>query len=277
MRLLERNNAGKFTFTKDYLGQDNIPSYAIFSHTWKDGQEVTFDDLLNDTGKEKVGYEKIRFCAQQAERDGLRYFWVDTCCINKADSVELQDAINSMFRWYQDAAMCYVYLSDVRIAEQDASGEVSESIWEPDFRKSRWFTRGWTLQELLAPRVVKFFSQEGQLLGDKRTLERHIHDITGIDSPAIRGTHLSTFSVEERLSWANSRQTTRREDKAYSLLGLFGIHMLPNYGEGEEHAFERLLRKIEKSSKSLPLHQQVSSQDRNIPPDLAGDGGVSRG
>lgn len=274
MRLLERKDAGKFSLTKDFLGDDKIPSYAIFSHTWKDGQEVTYDDLLNDTGKNKEGYEKIRFCAEQADRDGLRYFWVDTCCINKADSVELQDAINSMYRWYQAAAVCYVYLTDVSTAGQAEGSQLSELILEPAFRKSRWFTRGWTLQELLAPRNVKFFSYEGRQLGDKTTLERYIHEITGIAIPALRGTSLSVFSVDERLSWTKNRQTTRREDKAYSLLGIFGIYMLPNYGEGEEHAFERLLRKIEKSSKDLLSPQQESVQVGNTQPGLAR---VSRG
>ncbi|KAF2174746.1 HET-domain-containing protein [Zopfia rhizophila CBS 207.26] len=277
MRLLECNTVGKFSLTKEFLGDDKVPPYAILSHTWKHGQEVTFDDLMNDTGKSKAGYDKIRFCAQQAEREGLHYFWVDTCCINKADSVELQDAINSMFRWYQDAAICYVYLSDVPTAEQRASSGFSEFAWEPAFRESRWFTRGWTLQELLAPRTVKFFSQEGQQLGDKTTLKRQIYEITGITIPALQGTPLCEFSVEERLSWQKDRQTTRKEDKAYSLLGIFSIYMLPNYGEGEENAFKRLLKKIEKSSKDL-LHQQASIQVCRIQPDMVGDvEGASKG
>ncbi|KAF2195847.1 HET-domain-containing protein, partial [Zopfia rhizophila CBS 207.26] len=150
---------------------DTIPPYAILSHTWKEGQEVTWKDLMDGTGKSKIGYDKIRFCGQQAERDGLRYFWVDACCINKSNHVELQEAINSMFRWYQNAAKCYVYLSDVSAAKRKASDEVSKSTWEPAFRESRWFTRGWTIQELLAPHSVEFFSREGKQLGNKRTLE----------------------------------------------------------------------------------------------------------
>ena len=115
------------------------------------------------------------------------------------------------------------------------------------FRESRWFTRGWTLQELLAPDSVEFFSREGNRLGDKKTLAREIHEITGIAAQAVRGTSLSEFDIDERLSWAESRQTRRSEDEAYSLLGIFDVHMTPIYGEGRDDAFKRLLRKIAKN------------------------------
>jgi len=264
MRLLECNSGGKFSLTKDLIGDDEIPSYAILSHTWE-GQEVTFNDLMYGTGKSKAGYGKIQFCGQQTERDGLRYFWVDTCCIDKSNHVELQEAINSMFRWYQNATKCYVYLSDVSIAKRKANYKLSKFTWELAFQESRWFTRGWTLQELLAPPSVEFFSQEGQQLGDKRALERQIHEKTGIAISALRGTPLCEFSVEERLSWAKSRQTTRKEDKAYSLLGIFGIFMSLIYGEGEENAFERLRTKIDKLLKGLPQQQasvQINKEDQ---------------
>jgi hypothetical protein len=121
MRLLrvERDSAGQLSLTKDFIG-DNIPKYAILSHTWgADVEEVIFQDLMNRTGENKSGYKKIDFCRDQAERDGLRYFWVDTCCIDKANSTELAEAINSMFRWYRNAAKCYVYLSDVSTNDLD--------------------------------------------------------------------------------------------------------------------------------------------------------------
>ena len=159
MRLLLHSNTGEFSLTTDLVGDDTIPPYAILSHTWKEGEEATFKDLMDGTGKSKTGYDKIRFCGQQAKRDGLQHFWVDTCCIDKSNHVELQEAINSMFRWYQKAAKCYVYLSDVSITKRRANDECFEYTWEPAFRESRWFTRGWTLQELLAPRSVEFFSQ----------------------------------------------------------------------------------------------------------------------
>jgi hypothetical protein len=246
MRLLERKNDGEFTLTKDIF--DNIPHYAILSHTWgADTEEVTFRDLTDGTGKDKTGYSKIRFCGEQAWHDGLQYFWVDTCCIDKSNNTELAEAINSMFRWYQRAAKCYVYLSDVPTRKQKASDTSVEFTWESSFRDSRWFTRGWTLQELLAPRSVEFFSRHGKRLGDKETLKRHIHEITGISISALKGAPLSQFEVEERLSWAENRQTARVEDKAYSLLGMFGIHLPLIYGEGKGHAFKRLKKEIQNS------------------------------
>ncbi|KAF7513224.1 hypothetical protein GJ744_010620 [Endocarpon pusillum] len=255
MRLLEYTDEDGLALTKDFIGEDKIPPYAILSHVWEDGQEVTFTDVSDGIGKDKTGYSKIRFCKQQAGNDGLQYFWVDTCCIDKTNHVELQGAINSMFRWYQDAEKCYVYLSDVWTKKRKASDNISESTWENAFRGSRWFTRGWTLQELLAPRSVEFFSREGKKLGNKSTLERQIHEITGIDILALRGTPLSKFGIDERLSWAKNRQTTWKEDRAYSLLGLFGIYMPLIYGEGEENAFKRLRKKINRPIDSAPQQQ----------------------
>jgi hypothetical protein len=250
MRLLERNSAGEFTLTKDFVGDEEVPPYAILSHTWgPDTEEVTFEDLINGTGKDKTGYNKIRFCGEQARRDGYQYFWVDTCCINKANNNELSEAINSMFRWYHNAVKCYAYLSDVSTTKRKASDQSAEFTWELAFRDSRWFTRGWTLQELLAPGSVEFFSQEGKRLGDKRTLERQIYEITGIAIPALHRASPSQFGVEEILSWAENRQTTRKEDRAYSLLGIFDVYMPLIYGEGEDNAFTRLREQIDKPSK----------------------------
>ena len=257
MRLLHTASDGRPRWTKDYIGDEEIPPYAILSHTWKEGQEVTFDDLkkldntkdVNAEGKE--GYQKIRFCGQQAKHDGLDYFWVDTCCIDKANNTELSEAINSMFRWYQNAKRCYVYLADVTSDTLDGDGESSQR-WKPAFRRSRWFTRGWTLQELLAPKSVEFFSKEGQRLGDKESLQHIIHEITGIPTEALRGSQLSEFRVDERFSWAANRQTTHKEDGAYCLLGIFGIHLPLIYGEGKEKALKRLRREIRESLDDVP-------------------------
>jgi hypothetical protein len=247
MRLLYYNNNGEFSLTQFF---DDIPPYAILSHTWG-LEEVTFKDIMDGTGEDKPGYKKIRFCAQQAADDGLQYFWVDTCCIDKSSSAELQEAINSMFRWYQNAAKCYVYLSDVSIRKRKASHRFSEYTWESAFRSSKWFTRGWTLQELLAPGpdLVEFFSQRGDRLGDKRTLEQQIHEITGITITALRGTPLSQFDVDDRLLWAENRETTREEDKAYSLFGIFDIQIPLLYGEGKNKALKRLREEIDKPLK----------------------------
>ena len=260
MRLLLRSDTGEFSLTKDLVGDDTIPPYAILSHTWgEEAEEVTFEDLANGAGKDKPGYEKIRFCGEQARQDDLQYFWIDTCCINKANYTELSQAINSMFRWYRDAIRCYVYLPDVSNPAFDTNEEYNLRPWESDFRKSRWFERGWTLQELLAPSSVEFFSQERQRLGDKRSLKLQIHEITGITDSALQGAPLSQFSVEERFSWIEHRQTKLEEDKAYSLLGIFDVSMPLIYGEGRKKAFKRLWEEIDNPLKGL-LQQRVSVQ-----------------
>jgi hypothetical protein len=247
MRLLKLDGRGEPSLTKD-LTKD-IPCYAILSHTWgADDDETTFKDLDNGSGKSKAGYSKIRFCGEQAKRDGLQYFWVDTCCIDKSSSAELQEAITSMFCWYRDAAKCYVYLSDVS-ARADYKNSQTLPSWESAFRNSRWFTRGWTIQELLAPKSVQFFSRDEELLGDKKILEQQIHEITGIPVAALRGASLSEFGVDERLQWAENRKTQKKEDKAYCLLGIFNVFMPLMYGEGE-NAFVRLKVEIDGSSRS---------------------------
>jgi hypothetical protein len=242
MRLLQYNNDGEFSLTQFF---DDIPLYAILSHTWGP-EEVTFQDIIDGDGTCKTGFDKIRFCGEQARRDGWQYFWVDTCCIDKSSSAELAEAINSMFRWYQNAVKCYVYLSDVSTKKRKASDSLTEYTWEPAFRSSKWFTRGWTLQELIAPTLVEFFSKGGELLGDKKSLERHICEITRIPSKALRGGPLAEFSATERLSWAGTRQTTREEDMAYSLLGIFDVHMPLIYGEGRANAVGRLQEAIDR-------------------------------
>ncbi|BDD58982.1 hypothetical protein MAP00_004217 [Monascus purpureus] len=224
------------------------PSYAILSHTWGN-DEVTFKDIQEGTAKTKAGYDKIRFCGKTAASHGLDFFWVDTCCIDKSNSTELQEAINSMYRWYRDATRCYVYLSDVSVLNGNESNFSSPPLWQSAFLASRWFTRGWTLQELLAPTSVEFFSQDGQRIGDKRSLEQQIHKRTGIAIQALNGTPLCEFSVDERFKWAETRKTTREEDWAYSLFGIFDIDMRLSYGEGREKAVARLKRKIDKNLK----------------------------
>ena len=245
MRLLQYNNDGDFSLAEFF--ESDIPEYAILSHRWG-AEEVTFKDLIDGRSKSKAGYGKIRFCGEQARRDKLHYFWVDTCCIDKSNAVELQEAINSMFRWYRDANKCYVYLPDVSQSPSD-SADGSKEPWELTFQKSEWFTRGWTLQELIAPASVDFFSKEGELLGNKASLEQHICDVTRIPVNVLQGVPLSEFSVTERMSWAARRETTRKEDQAYSLLGIFDVYMPLIYGEGKEHAFKRLREVINEHSK----------------------------
>ena len=243
MRLLHFNGLGELTWT--VFAQQDIPPYAILSHTWETG-EVSFKDLESNTGKEKAGYRKVLFCGEQAARDRIEHFWVDTCCIDKRDLAELSRSINSMFRWYRKAAKCYVFLSDVS-TPGITNAEAHRSTWEAALRTSRWFSRGWTLQELIAPASVEFFSLQLQWLGDKRSLEQVIHDITGIPVGALQGEPLGNFSVVERMRWTKHRHTTEEEDSAYCLLGIFGVSMVPNYGEGKANALRRLRREIDET------------------------------
>jgi hypothetical protein len=250
MRLLRLEDDGELSLI-EFVG-DDFPSYAVLSHTWgSDDEEVTFNDLVNGAGKSKPGYHKVRFCGKQAANDGLQFFWVDTCCIDKSSSTELSEAINSMFCWYRNAARCYVYLSDVSVGTSSRNDEFSRR-WKPAFKKSRWFTRGWTLQELIAPVLVEFFSVEGERLGDKDSLEKTLHETTGIAIQALRGSPLSYFSTDERMLWAAKRQTKCEEDAAYSLLGIFNIYMPLIYGEGRQKALSRLFKEI-KNNNSIKL------------------------
>jgi hypothetical protein len=248
MRLLHFDSSGRLTSTD--FSRKTIPPYTILSHTWGD-DEFLFEDLVNNTGKRKAGYQKILFCSEQAVRDHLQYFWVDTCCIDKSNLRELSNAINSMFQWYRNAAKCYVFLSDVSTPITDV--QLQQSTWEASFRKSRWFTRGWTLQELIAPTSIAFFSLEHQRLGDKESLEQQLHEITGIPVEVLQGDPLENFSVIERKAWMEGRQTMQEEDIAYSLIGIFDVSMEFRYGEGKERALSRLEEEMKKGTAYISL------------------------
>ncbi|KAF2664317.1 HET-domain-containing protein [Microthyrium microscopicum] len=215
------------------------PPYAILSHTWgDDDDEVTYRDVKDGTGKKKPGYDKISFCAQQASIDNLEFFWIDTCCIQKENLVELSEAITSMFRWYQEAKVCYVSLTDVEYGSDKGHAKRGQP-WEKAFLRSRWFTRGWTLQELIAPSTVQFFSVEGILLGDRHSLSDLICEATGLPVGILKGGSLSDYDPIHKFQWVGTRRTRRGEDMAYSLMGIMGVSLPMNYGEGREHANER--------------------------------------
>ncbi|KAI9703388.1 MAG: hypothetical protein M1820_005860 [Bogoriella megaspora] len=242
MRLLRREDANDYRLTDKLLDRD-LPRYGILSHTWGlENEEVTFEDVGKGAMSEKIGYSKIKFCAEQAAQDGLDHCWIDSCCINRSSSPELSEAIISMFRWYSRAAKCYVYLSDVSAVANGV--QQPQEKWEAAFRASKWFTRGWTLQELLAPKLVEFYSCEGKRLGDRESLKLLIQAITRIDVQALQGVPLSRFDVDDRIAWASRRATKLEEDEAYSLIGMFGVSMGPRYGEGRESALSRLYNKI---------------------------------
>lgn len=247
---------------EEFIG-DNIPAYCILSHTWGP-EEVSFVEIkkpkYREIAKRKAGFSKVQGCCVQAEKDGFEWAWVDSCCIDKRSSAQLSEAINSMFQWYRRSGCCYVYLSDV------PSG--SEAIQM--LKKSKWFTRGWTLQELLAPQDIIIFAQDWIPIGYKATQRGgEIPPISGVRGLGIEGhlfcpnlaNELSTITnipveflvgkrrigqacVAQRMFWASRRRTTRAEDRAYSLMGLFDVSMPVLYGEGLDKAFTRLQCKI---------------------------------
>jgi hypothetical protein len=207
-------------------GVPNIPPYAILSHIWEE-EEVSFQEMSrfnhDVTLEDKKGYKKIKGCCELARKDGYDWVWVDTCCIDKSSSAELSESINSMFRWYKNAQVCYAYLADVPL-KHPLEARLRHLVF-PDthpemapFFKSRWFTRGWTLQELIAPFDLHLFSSGWDQLGTKHSLCDMIERITGISTEVLIIGDISTQSVAQRMCWASSRSTTRVEDVAYSLL-----------------------------------------------------------
>ncbi|KAK5654143.1 hypothetical protein OQA88_7574 [Cercophora sp. LCS_1] len=213
---------------------EETPPYAILSHTWGDG-EVSFQDFQDHAkAREKPGFRKIKFCCEEAYRDGLDWAWVDTRCINKTSSAELSETINSMFRYYQNAILCYAYISD------QFQEPPSEQQGREDLLKSRWFTRGWTLQELIAPSRVVFFDRSWTFIATKRGMAQEISEATGISVDILNHeTVVSRGSAYDRMRWASKRHTTRVEGIAYCLMGIFNVNMALLYGEGK-NAFIRL-------------------------------------
>ncbi|SMR56661.1 unnamed protein product [Zymoseptoria tritici ST99CH_1E4] len=264
MRLL---NVSSFVFTEFH---DHIPPYIAASHRWTT-DECTYKDIRKWRNLQTTGYKKVKsFCeaveqtsettraTEMLKQQNCDWLWIDTACINKTSSAELSESLNSMFQWYANAQACYAFLHDV-----GSLVEYETAIH--DFLKSEWFRRGWTLQELLAPRIVVFFTRSWEVLGHKCSLEvcdkrcdgvgprlnTMIEKVTRIPAEVLRSyaTHGCKYGVEARNAWAADRITTRPEDRAYCLLGLLQVHMVPIYGEGEG-AWDRLEEAIEKKAAS---------------------------
>lgn len=228
---------------------ESVPGgYAILSHVW-DAEEQTFQDTQalciqyqspGGASPRDLASTKVKQSCILAENHGYRWLWNDTCCIDKSSSAELSEAINSMFRYYSLADVCYAYLPDVPSSTRGCYGTGSP------FAESRWHGRGWTLQELVAPSIVLFISREWEYLGSKMDIAPDLETITGIPQ-AVLTMELKpeTFSIAQRMVWASRRRTTRVEDEAYCLMGLFGINMPTLYGEGSR-AFHRLQEEIMK-------------------------------
>lgn len=222
---------------ESFLGTEK-PPYAILSHTWEPEGEILFNDLLLplDQLASKIGFLKVKNTCSRAAQDGYSYVWIDTLCIDKSSSAELSEAINSMFRWYKESAVCYAFLADVYL--------------ECSMPSSRWFTRGWTLQELIAPDEVLFYDMNWCFLGSRRDLASFITSVTKIpkhvlDRPRYQRVEavMQGTSVAQRMIWASARVTTREEDIAYCLMGIFDVNMPLLYGEGQK-AFIRLQEAI---------------------------------
>ncbi|KDR81319.1 hypothetical protein GALMADRAFT_47817, partial [Galerina marginata CBS 339.88] len=225
---------------EEFMDERSCPTYAALSHTWGEG-EVSFQQISTPAAKSMAGYAKITKSCELASQCGFKYVWIDTCCIDKTSSAELSEAINSMYQWYKGARICYAYLSDVPSSD-DPQAENSK------FVRSRWFTRGWTLQELIAPPLLVFYSSDWVDIGTRSSLWNEIKEITGIPYEVLMSrTPASHFCVALRMSWAAKRQTTRVEDAAYSLMGIFDVNMPTLYGEGWR-AFIRLQLEIMKET-----------------------------
>ncbi|KAI0153038.1 HET-domain-containing protein [Xylariaceae sp. FL1272] len=278
MRLLNTS-----TFKLETFIGGRVPPYAILSHTWGE-DEVLFEDIQRAPKKQwktKTGAKKVLKAVQQAAKGGFGYIWIDNCCIDKSSSAELSEAINSMFRWYEQSKVCYVYLSDVPPSASKSRRKLRTQTWKSilPFMRSRWFKRGWT-----APQKVVFFGMTWQTLGTRTSMAEWIHAVTRIDldilydsgsksltDQACRGcsqwpcpkhkwftvpsksVRLKSYSVHTKMVWARNRKTTRPEDRAYSLMGIFGINMPLLYGEEGAHAFLRLQEEIIKTTRDQSI------------------------
>ncbi|KAK3191667.1 hypothetical protein K4F52_002482 [Lecanicillium sp. MT-2017a] len=237
---------------------DATPAYAILSHTWG-SNEVSLQDFtsagpdgVRAAAAHHAGYRKIVAAVHQARQDGHGHIWIDTCCIDKTSSAELTEVINSMYAWYSAAQTCYAYLSDTTVSGADAG---SSDDFEARLRRCRWFTRGWCLQELLAPRRIRFFNDRWCEIGTKASLCGLLARISGVPEAVLASPperDVGDFPVAQRISWIAGRQTTRVEDMAYSLLGILDINMPMLYGEGSK-AFARLQEEIIRKYNDLSI------------------------
>ncbi len=259
---------------------DPFPQYAILSHTWiSPKDEITYQDfkhrkgdIENDIFKQK-GWAKLKRYCDRAVKDGWDWAWMDTCCIDKTNPADTQEAINAMFRWYQNAGICYAYLEDVdvnKVLDRPglANGNLlmdldldtiagKDNVADPTsfphmalrafMIKAKWFTRGWTLQELLAPPYLVFVDHAWRRIGTRESWADEIERASKIEArhlASFNPTDFTLCSIAMRLSWASRRETTVEEDETYSLLGLFGISLPLIYGEGRLRAFNRLQREL---------------------------------
>ena len=259
---------------------DEATKYAILSHRWIDPKEVDYEEMVDlakmdrqeqDEIRGRLGYKKIVDTCKQAKRDGYEWVWVDTCCIDKRSSAELSEAINSMYRWYANAKICYAYLHDL-----DDSFPTRKDVEK--YRNSNgwpeWFSRGWTLQEMIAPQNLQFFNKHWRPIGDKKRFARDLRRITGVPQEIlVNGLEGNRPCVAQIMSWAAYRTTTRVEDRAYSLMGLLDVNMPMLYGEGRK-AFHRLQLEVIRSSNDQSIFAWRHESDVRMGSILADDPGA---
>ncbi|KAI4186861.1 MAG: hypothetical protein L6R41_003187 [Letrouitia leprolyta] len=268
MRLL---HTGNLQFQE--LTGEQIPEYAILSHRWT-SYEVSYQDFpLYRNHRCSSKYAKIKDHCRFARHHDFQWVWIVTCCIDKKSSAELSEAINSMYEWYKRARIYHVYLADVLMA-LDRHGKCNEQKVRADFRASEWFTRGWTLQELLAPTRLAFLDSDWNVIGHNRMFHKP-HDKEGSQVGRLLNdiSQASGISMKDlvqdpeaqcfarKMSWLSKRRTTREEDMAYCMLGLCGVNMPLLYGEGRK-AFIRLQSEFIKISDDESVFAWFSTSSR---------------
>ncbi|THU92432.1 hypothetical protein K435DRAFT_829641 [Dendrothele bispora CBS 962.96] len=239
------------------FGESDVsPPYAILSHRWIEGEEITFQEFLNPEGREemkkKSGYQKILHACMKAQNDGIDFIWIDTCCMDKGNHDEVARDIKSMYAYYESSVVCYAYLVDVYKWNFGRESSPCE-----------WFQRGWTLQELLAPKEVVFFSRKWKKIGTREELKELICSVTAIPLELLEGKAFpKDFDVKTRMSWAIGRMTTKPPDQAYCLLGILDVTLEPDYDEDVETAFGRLRDAMQTTvRRSKPMGDSVALED----------------
>ena len=272
----------KHLFFEEFHSDDDVPDYVIVSHRWVSSrEELSYRDFLDGRKRESRGYAKIISLCEKALAHGYTWVWIDTCCIDRSSSAELTEAINSNFHWYQNARECYVYLYDVTWDEPDDRYTSTSLLFTPreqprvlgspasrlSFRKADWHTRGWTLQDLLAPSKLFFYDRNWYWIGNRETLAADIALATGIEIKYLLGSSLDEANAATKLRWAAYRRCSRTEDNSYCLLGIFDVNMPLIYGEGD-NAFLRLQQEIWKKTndKSLFSWMTQDGQKGKAPP-----------
>ncbi|KAF5370322.1 hypothetical protein D9758_006934 [Tetrapyrgos nigripes] len=220
-----------------------VPAYAILSHRWILEREVVYEEFIRPQAetKSKSGYQKIEAACLQARKDGIRYLWVDTCCIMQGNPVDVAVNITSMFAFYQNAEVCYAYLVDITGCDHKEMFARPRAWWKQYEEPTEWFSRGWTLQELVAPKTVIFYNKFWECIGDKYQLRRDIRRVTTIPAAVLSGEQsIRDVDVITRMSWSYMRVTTKRQDQAFCLQGLLGVTVEPNYEESYYISINRL-------------------------------------